>query len=194
MKVQRYGDRGLRIVFDEEPSKELTRKLRSFCKGARSLEGVIDAAPGQASAVLLVEGDLEAVARSVQNLSLEPEDLVFASHIVSVLYDGEDLEWIAQHKSMTVDDIVALHAGREYFVRMLGSPGFIYLSDVAPTLQVERLPMPRPHVAAGSVGIAGLQTGIYGRERPGGWRVIGRAHDIPEVTPGDTVRFVAVTC
>ncbi|HLF69881.1 MAG TPA: carboxyltransferase domain-containing protein [Actinomycetota bacterium] len=193
MRVQRFGDRGLRIVFDEEPSKELTLKLRSLCKEARSLEGVIDAAPGQVSAALLLDGDPDLVERALGKLSVEPEPLASASHIVQVIYDGVDLEWIAHNKSITVDDIVALHAGREYFVRMLGSPGFIYLSDVHPTLQVERLATPRPQVPAGSIGVAGLQTGIYGRGRPGGWRIVGKANEVPEVAPGDTVRFAAVT-
>jgi allophanate hydrolase subunit 1 len=75
-------------------------------------------------------------------------------------------------------------------VRLLGSPGFVYLSDVAADIAVPRLGEPRKAVPAGSVGIGGTQTGIYARPRPGGWRIIARAPDLPQMIPGDRVRFV----
>jgi KipI family sensor histidine kinase inhibitor len=86
---------------------------------------------------------------------------------------------------------------------MLGfTPGFIYLGDVDDKIAVPRLDTPRTKVPAGSVGIAGKQTGLYGIESPGGWRLIGRTpvktfdyKKIPPIPikPGDIVKFYPIT-
>jgi KipI family sensor histidine kinase inhibitor len=86
---------------------------------------------------------------------------------------------------------------------MLGfMPGFPYLGPVDPAIQVPRLSTPRAKVPAGSIGLAGAQTGIYPRESPGGWQIVGRtaewlfdaSRDIPaRLAPGDRVRFVDAT-
>lgn len=116
--------------------------------------------------------------------------------------DGPDLDAIAAHAGLPVDEVIALHCANEYRVAMLGfAPGFPYLLGMDPRLAMPRLPTPRARVAAGSVGIGGAQTGIYPRSGPGGWRLIGRttmalfdaAHEPPAaLAPGDRVRFVAV--
>jgi KipI family sensor histidine kinase inhibitor len=87
-----------------------------------------------------------------------------------------------------------------YHVFMLGFlPGFPYLGPVDPTIHVSRLAVPRTRVPAGSVGLAGAQTGIYPTESPGGWQIIGRTAAVlfdatgtppSRLSPGDRVRFV----
>jgi KipI family sensor histidine kinase inhibitor len=116
--------------------------------------------------------------------------------------DGPDIDAVAAHVGLSVDDVIALHSACEYRVAMLGfAPGFPYLLGMDPRLAMPRLPTPRARVAAGSVGIGGTQTGIYPRSGPGGWRLIGRtamtlfdaARELPAaLAPGDRVRFVAV--
>jgi KipI family sensor histidine kinase inhibitor len=116
--------------------------------------------------------------------------------------DGPDLEALAAHAGLSPEDVIARHAGSEYTVAMLGfAPGFPYLLGLDPGLAMPRLATPRREVAAGSVGIAGLQTGIYPRRGPGGWRLIGHTDLLlfdpsrasPSLlVPGDRVRFVAV--
>jgi KipI family sensor histidine kinase inhibitor len=98
-----------------------------------------------------------------------------------------------------VDEIVARHTGRTYSVDLLGFvPGFAYLSELDPALQLPRRPQPRPRVAARSVAIAAAQTGIYPLDTPGGWHIIGTtttvmfdpSRDPPALlAPGDRVRF-----
>ena len=72
-------------------------------------------------------------------------------------------------------ELIALHTGQEYRVDMLGfTPGFAYIGGLDAALDVPRLPQPRMHVAAGSIGIADGRTGVYALPGPGGWPIIGR--------------------
>lgn len=112
---------------------------------------------------------------------------------------GPDLEAVARHTGLTPAEVIARHAGRVYRVYMMGfTPGFAYLGELDEQLAVPRLETPRLRVPAGSVGLAGRQTGIYPLESPGGWRLIGRtaltlfdpAAAAPFLlAPGDRVRF-----
>ncbi|MFQ5992106.1 MAG: 5-oxoprolinase subunit PxpB [Nitrospiraceae bacterium] len=127
------------------------------------------------------------------------------TRVIPVLYGGDcgpDLMDLASHAGLPPDQVVTLHTSVEYRVYMLGfSPGFPYLGTVPPAIAMARLSNPRPTVPAGSVGIAGAQTGIYPQETPGGWRLIGRTPlqlylpsqpDPFLFQAGDRVRFVAI--
>jgi KipI family sensor histidine kinase inhibitor len=93
---------------------------------------------------------------------------------IPVMYDGVDLERVAELHQMTTRSVVELHASTLYKVYMLGfSPGFPYLGDLDPRLHTPRLPSPRTRVPAGTVAIGGEHTGIYSVEGPGGWNIIG---------------------
>lgn len=115
---------------------------------------------------------------------------------------GEDLDAAAAELSLTPDTLAARHRAPLYTVAMIGfAPGFPYLGGLDPALALPRLATPRTRVPAGSVGIGGAQTGIYPRESPGGWRLIGRTpltlfdprRASPSLlAPGDRVRFVAI--
>lgn len=115
---------------------------------------------------------------------------------------GPDLQAVAEHAGIDAGDVVRRHAGTAYRVAMLGfAPGFPYLLGLDPKLAMPRMGTPRVRVPAGSVGIGGAQTGIYPREGPGGWRLIGRtplvlfdaARTVPSLLqPGQRVRFVAI--
>jgi len=115
---------------------------------------------------------------------------------------GPDLDDVAAYHRLSPEQIVFLHSEAEYVVAMIGfSPGFPYLAGLPERLATPRKRTPRPAVPAGSVGIAGGQTGIYPFETPGGWNVIGRTPlklfrpdaDPPSLLrPGDRVRLVAI--
>lgn len=124
---------------------------------------------------------------------------------IPVVYGGEagpDLAAAAAELGLAPAELAARHAAGAYTVAMIGfAPGFPYLSGLDPALALPRLATPRTRVAAGSVGIGGAQTGIYPRESPGGWRLLGRtplrlfdAQRTPPslLAPGDRVRFRAV--
>ncbi|MEV0349162.1 allophanate hydrolase subunit 1 [Nonomuraea sp. NPDC050680] len=119
--------------------------------------------------------------------------------VIPVVYDGEDLDSVAELAGMSVDDVIARHTGRELVVGWLGfAPGFAYLIGLDPTLHLPRLATPRTSVPAGSVAIAGPYSAIYPTASPGGWRLLGRtATRIWDVDaeppslfrPGTRVRF-----
>ncbi|MBB6284806.1 inhibitor of KinA [Geobacillus subterraneus] len=98
--------------------------------------------------------------------------------VIPVCYGGEfgpDLADVARFHGMTEDEVVALHSAGRYRVYMIGfSPGFAYLGGLSPRLATPRRTVPRTMVPAGSVGIAGGQTGVYPLATPGGWQLIGR--------------------
>lgn len=116
---------------------------------------------------------------------------------------GPDLEYVAILNGLTPEDVIAIHSGRDYRVYMIGfAPGFPYLGGMSERIAAPRLSAPRSVIPAGSVGIAGTQTGIYPLPTPGGWRLIGRSPLVlfnPEESPptrlqaGDTVRFQPIT-
>jgi KipI family sensor histidine kinase inhibitor len=122
---------------------------------------------------------------------------------VPAVYDGEDLEDVARRIGASVEDVVRLHAEREYLVYMVGfTPGFAYMGSTDDRLRLSRRASPRTRVPAGSVAIAMGQTGIYPSSTPGGWHILARAdhrilfdfdRDPPSFfVPGDRVRFVPV--
>lgn len=114
---------------------------------------------------------------------------------------GPDLTAVARFADCSEAEVVRLHTQARYRVYMMGFlPGFAYMGSVDPRIAMPRLDTPRPRVAAGSVGIASVQTGIYPCDAPGGWRIIGRTSatlfDATQAEPfllkaGDGVVFVA---
>ncbi len=122
-----------------------------------------------------------------------------------VCYDlrcGPDLPFVAQQHGLSVEEVIACHTHTVYRVFMLGFlPGFAYLGLVDERIATPRRPTPRAHVPAGSVGIAGRQTGIYPTASPGGWQLIGRtpirmfdpaAPQPARLQPGDEVCFYPI--
>jgi inhibitor of KinA len=122
------------------------------------------------------------------------------THTIEVDYNGEDLEYVASYCKLTVEQVIDIHSKAEYTVAMIGfSPGFPYLLGLDERLIVPRRSTPRVKVAAGSLAIGGVQTGIYPMESPGGWHIIGSVsvqlfsveRNPPSVLkPGDLINFV----
>jgi KipI family sensor histidine kinase inhibitor len=162
-----------------------------FCESPAGAESV-RAALGR---VLLGAGDPGIGARELEP---EPSRLI----IIPVTYDGPDLDEVARRTGLTRDEVVRRHTGREYEVFLLGfAPGWAYLGELDPVLHLPRRDAPRIRVPAGSVAIAGAQTGVYPIVTPGGWHLLGtttvamfdRERDPPALLrPGDRVRFEAV--
>ncbi|HEX5995239.1 MAG TPA: 5-oxoprolinase subunit PxpB [Jiangellales bacterium] len=119
---------------------------------------------------------------------------------VPVVYDGEDLTEVAGMTGLTEKEVVARHLRPEYRAAFCGfAPGFAYLAGGDPVLRVPRRDNPRTSVPAGSVGLADQFTGVYPRQMPGGWQLIGRTDAVlwdldreppALLAPGTRVRFV----
>jgi inhibitor of KinA len=118
---------------------------------------------------------------------------------IPTTYDGPDLGETAERSHLSVDELVNLHAKRDYTAYFLGfMPGFAYCGRLDPKIVSSRLERPRERVPAGSVAIADGQTGVYPFASPGGWRLIGRtelamfdprATEPVLIRAGDRVRF-----
>lgn len=121
---------------------------------------------------------------------------------IPVCYGGElgpDLPFVAEHNGLTIDEVIHIHSKGDYLVYMIGfAPGFPYLGGMSERIGTPRRKVPRLSIPAGTIGIAGMQTGIYPIETPGGWQMIGRTplalfrpdYQTPSLLQaGDTVRF-----
>ncbi len=172
-------------------------------------DGVVDVVPA-ARTVLLV---LDPAATTPDRVRAAVEGRGSVSHRrtrgndrdvleIPVVYDGADLDDVADIVGCSRDEVIARHTGELWTVAFCGFvPGFGYLTADDADWQIPRRRSPRTKVPAGSVGLAGEFTGVYPRESPGGWQLIGRTdlppfdldRDPPAVLSPDTrVRFVAV--
>jgi KipI family sensor histidine kinase inhibitor len=216
-RLTRYGDRAWLVEFEPRVAVEVSKAVLALSERIRIELGADAADVVPAIAALCVhaspDADLEAMdarlravaaaayrgAGSEEGDSLSPPRTIE----IPVLYGGDhgpDLPSVAAAVGLTEAEVVDRHAAATYHVFMLGfMPGFPYLGPVDPSIQVPRLATPRTKVPAGSVGLAGAQTGIYPRESPGGWQIIGRtaewlfdpARTPPaRLAPGDRVRFI----
>lgn len=208
------SDGALLAVLAAEPSESATAAvlaLRAALAGSPP-PGLVDLRPAYTSLLVVFDpratthGKIERIVTQLlppTGLALEPARREVE---IPVCYAGEyapDLAEVARGARLAPEEAVALHAGASYRVAFLGfSPGFAYLLGLPSRLATPRLPAPRLRVPAGSVGIAGGQTGLYPRATPGGWRLVGRTpvplfdpgrEGASLLLPGDAVRFVPVS-
>jgi inhibitor of KinA len=151
--------------------------------------------------LLLDAGVLEDRIRRIES-TITPRPPSGRRVVLPVRYDGPDLARVAEHARMSPEQVVEAHSSVDYLVYLIGfAPGFAYCGQVVEALATPRLDSPRAAVAAGSIGIAGRQTGIYAVESPGGWNLVGRTDlrlfdpraDPPTpLQPGDRIRFEPV--
>lgn len=201
MRIRPAGDRAVLV---ELPDLDAVHGLAAAARAARD-EGALAAAdivPGYRT--LLVTGSEPSVLAAVlRRLEPRPADTRDDEPVeIGVVYDGADLAEAAELTGLSEPEIVERHTARDYRVAFLGfTPGFPYLVGLDEALHVARRATPRTTVPAGSVGLAGAQTGIYPRPSPGGWQLIGRTDAVlfdPErdppalLAPGGRLRFVAV--
>jgi KipI family sensor histidine kinase inhibitor len=160
----------------------------------------VEIVPGARTVLLDGLREPESVRSGLGDWSLEVGDADLGEVVhLSVTYDGPDLESVARHCGLSVEEVVRLHQEAEHVVAFCGfAPGFAYLSGAPGELHVPRLEEPRSKVPAGSVGLAGAFTGVYPRSSPGGWQLIARTdarlwdldRDPPALlSPGTRVRF-----
>ncbi len=214
MRLSWFGDRSLRIEFDGASADERQGRVHAAYRHLRTqkVHALRDLTPAYRTLLLTFDPvylEFAAAEKAVRML-LDSERLTPAAQAgkfveVPVCYEAAhapDLAEVASINGLSTDDVVRLHTQPEYTVCFTGfSPGFPYLAGLPAAIATPRLPHPRASVAAGSVGIAGAQTGIYPRSTAGGWRLIGRTplrmfdgarHPPAMLAPGDRVRFVAI--
>jgi len=212
MKIRACGDSMLLVEL--EPAIDPVINERAILLASRIRErkarGVRDIAPGYSTLGIHydpLQTDLAALEQAIEQefAGLAALDTIADRAVIEipVNYGGEygpDLDAVATFAGCSVDEVIKRHSSRTYRVYMLGFvPGFAYMGRVDPSIAAPRHRVPRERVPAGSVGIAGLQTGVYPVESPGGWQLIGHTttmmfdanRDQPSLlSAGDLVRFV----
>ena len=209
-RIVPLGDSSLLVQFGSEIDISINQRVHALANlvDASSIPGIVETVP--AYGTLLVQYDplilsftqiknilRERISRVEGTASRKPRQVK-----VPVRYGGEygvDLESVARHLQLRVEDVVRIHTQRIYTVYMMGfTPGFPYMGKLDDALVMPRLETPRTHVPAGTVAIAGLQTGIYPIASPGGWQLIGwtplKLFDPTSETPflfapGEEVKF-----
>jgi KipI family sensor histidine kinase inhibitor len=167
-------------------------------------EGVVDLVPAARTLLLRLDPartDVETVRRSLARTRPAPGSRSRGESVeVPVSYDGEDLAEVGRVTGLGERGVVEAHTGQDWTVAFCGfSPGFGYLVGEDDRLHVPRRSSPRKRVPAGAVALAGEFAGIYPRESPGGWQLIGHTTMLPwdlerdpptVLLPGVSVRFV----
>jgi KipI family sensor histidine kinase inhibitor len=218
VSVAALGDAAIVVTFAAELTEAANDRAIALAASLRhdpALGGarILDIVPAMASVTLHFEPGDPRIEAAGARLKARARELSQASefmphreprvHDIPVVYgggDGPDLADVAAFAGCRAEDVVSRHAGRVYRVYMLGFlPGFAYLGEVDASIASPRRASPRQQVPAGSVGIAGAQTGVYPQASPGGWQIIGRTAlgmfdpvSGSRLQPGDRVRFVAV--
>lgn len=166
--------------------------------------GTLDLVPAARTVLVVFDGSAttaDRVAADVRRTEIGPAGERGGSLVeLPVVYDGEDLHDVAKMTGLTEREVVARHQQPQYRVAFCGfAPGFAYIAGGDPALRVPRRDTPRTSVPAGSVGLADEFTGVYPRDMPGGWQLIGRTdvalwrldREPPALLPpGTRVRFV----
>ena len=212
--ISPVGDCAISIDFGQVIDPKINRHIRQTVERiqALQLDGLIELVPTYCA--LLVQYDAMLYSYADMCHIIEPtfsesvtdnnNDKVTVIEIPTV-YGGEfgpDLGFVASHNNLSEEEVIAIHSGIDYLVYMLGFiPGFTYLGGMDPRIATPRLSSPRTLIPAGSVGIAGEQTGTYPSDSPGGWQIIGRTpvtmYDMSKekaalLSAGDYVRYVPI--
>ena len=220
------GDSGVMVTFTTPTAREANHQVHRFhhqlCR--TPFPGFIEAVPAMNSLSIFYDTGYVArqctpcpspyrivkawLSRLLGNISMAAEhkaDLATALSI-PVCYDSPyapDLTTVADYHNLTPEEVVRMHSSADYYVFMLGfAPGFPYLDGMPEQLATPRKSTPAFHIAAGSVGIAGSQTGIYPLASPGGWHIIGRSpmplfnwssEEPAAIKPGTFIHFYPIS-
>jgi len=201
------GDRSLLVTLGAAIDAPLLAEVLALERDLRlnPPAGLLGAVPAYASLLCQYDPAITTAGRLADSIRMLEGSLDTVNPAGSLIdvptrYDGPDMAAVATSTGLKPSEVIEVHSSQEYLVYCVGfAPGFTYCGALPEELVVPRLAMPRTRVPAGSIGIAGRQTGIYAVESPGGWNLIGRTalslfdptKDVPvRFKPGDRTRFV----
>ena len=171
MRILPAGDRALLVELDD-----LDQVLGYYAAlTADAPADVVDIVPAARTVLVTTTGDIAALSRTLHELTPTRDSRTTGDLIeIPVIYDGADLGDVADLIGCSQDDVIARHTADEWTVAFCGfAPGFGYLTSTG-TWNIPRRSSPRTKVPAGAVALAGEFSGVYPRESPGGWQLIGR--------------------
>jgi len=206
VRIHPLGDTALLAELGSRLDTALNTRAIGLAAALRKRRDVRQAVAGYAIVTVHYDPEQttpEALGAAVKRLAAKRPKMAIPGrlHRIPVVYDGPDLEDVARALSMPAAEVIALHTRPIYRVFLVGFvPGWAYLGPLPEELELARREVPRTQVPAGSVAIAGRQTGIYPLAVPGGWHLIGRSSVklfLPDSDPpslfraGDRVKFFA---
>ena len=193
--VRPAGDQGALV---ELPDNGAALRLAGLLREERS--DLLDVVIGHTTVLVTWAGEKPDLGDAVKRALVAEAGPAGRLVEIPVVYDGPDLDEVAQLTGLSPEEVIARHTGAEHVAAFIGfQPGFAYLTGGDTLLHVPRRDAPRTRVPGGTVAIAGPYSGVYPRESPGGWRLLGSttalmfdpAREPPALlAPGDRVRFV----
>jgi inhibitor of KinA len=203
------GDSALLVELGNEIDSVINQRVHTLNALLQNTNGIIETVPAYCTLLvhydfliltfeqlkLLIQEKINQIDEMIQKTARRLE--------VPVRYgnaSNSDIEIVSSSKKISIEDVIRIHSEKEYGIYMMGfTPGFPYMGILDERLEMPRLQTPRTLVRAGSVAIAGSQTGIYPLDSPGGWHIIGwtplklfdPASEAPFLfSPGDVVKFI----
>jgi len=193
--VRPAGDQGALV---ELPDNGAALRLAGLLREERS--DLLDVVIGHTTVLVTWAGEKPDLGDAVKRALVAEAGPAGRLVEIPVVYDGPDLDEVARLTGLSPEEVIARHTGAEHVAAFIGfQPGFAYLTGGDTLLHVPRRDAPRTRVPGGTVAIAGPYSGVYPRESPGGWRLLGStsalmfdpAREPPALlAPGDRVRFV----
>ncbi|PPK85863.1 inhibitor of KinA [Neolewinella xylanilytica] len=176
--IKDFGPEALLLEWEQRIDPAIHRGVMSYAATLGRLDGVAECIPSYASLLVRFDGPADRWRERLYALRVsEQPDTVGSAHRIPVCYGGEygpDLADVGAASDLSEAEVVRLHTRIPYRVYLIGyRPGFAFMGELDPRIAVARRDDPRRSVPAGSVGLAGTQTGIYPVDSPGGWQLIG---------------------
>lgn len=209
------GDKSIVVEFGNLISEEINKKVVSLMEAIENsdINDFIDEMTPTYRSLMInynpLKIDFDSLLKEVKLLekNIKSSGTIKKNIIeIPVLYGGEygpDIENIAKHNNLSIEEVIKIHSEKEYLIYMLGfTPGFPYLGGMDERIETPRLKAPRTKIPGGSVGIASKQTGVYPIDSPGGWQLIGRTplklYDPDKESPillkaGNYIKFIPIT-
>lgn len=209
MKIQPFGDRAIIITFEKEISKLTNQKVIGLYNTLKAEKRISYLIPAYNSLTVGIKTEewtlgnaISAIQKTVDQLSEKQPVLDGRTYTIPVCYDAPfdlDSTDVCEQTNLSKAELIEIHSSQTFRVYMLGFvAGFAYMGSLPPQVACKRKATPRIRVPKGSVGLAGIQTGIYPTEAPGGWQIIGRTplnmfdgsrSETSLLRPGDHVKF-----
>jgi inhibitor of KinA len=183
IEIKEFGDGALLINFEQKIDSSIHTLVKSYYHLLSDLEAVTYQIPAYCSITVVFDKNqttFDKLKTTIEKLELDPNEVKFDSQVIEipVCYENDfapDIEELSKDLKLSVEEIISQHTSQTYDVYMMGFlPGFPYLGKLPKALECKRKSTPRKQVKAGSVGLAGSQTGIYPTAAPGGWQLIGQ--------------------
>lgn len=218
IKIIQSSESSLLIQFENKIDKSINKKIRILCDyfDNNKIYGMLEYIPYYTAISIIYDPFMFKLYEAFDSIKKEINTIIsnldfskdYKENIVEipVCYGGDfgpDIDYVAKYNNLSIEEVIKIYTSMKYLVYMIGfAPGFPYLGGMDKRIAAPRKETPRLKIPKGSVGIAGMQTGVYPIETPGGWQIIGNtplnlfdieSNDITLLKCGDIVKFKEIS-